>query len=48
VSSVREKPHQCERKTSPVKEEDLYKVCKQPNRGNLTYHSPLHSERGWG
>ena len=20
----------------------------QANRGNLTYHSPLHSERGWG
>ena len=20
----------------------------QPNRGNLTYYSPLHSERGWG
>ena len=29
-------------------EKNLYKVCKQAYRGNLTYHSPLHSERGWG
>ena len=31
----------CERK-------NLYEVCKQPNRGNLTYYAPRHSERGWG
>ena len=33
VCSVREKTLQRERK-------NLYKVCKQPNRGNLTYHAP--------
>ena len=26
----------------------LYEKCKQADRGNLTYYSPLHSERGWG
>jgi len=40
----------CERKT-------LYEVCKQPNRGNLTYYSPPYGGgagggaswfRGWG
>ena len=29
-------------------EKKLDDMCKQPNRGNLTYYSPLHSERGWG
>ena len=29
-------------------EKNLYEVCKQAQRGNLTYYSPLHSERGWG
>ena len=29
-------------------EKILYEKCKQANRGNLTYYSPLHSERGWG
>ena len=33
VCSVREKTLQRERK-------NLYEVCKQPNRGNLTYHAP--------
>ena len=23
-----------------VREKNLYEVCKQPNRGNLTYHAP--------
>ena len=41
VSSVREKTLQRERK-------NLYEVCKQPNRGNLTYYAPRHSEKGWG
>ena len=41
VCSVREKTLQRERK-------NLYEVCKQPNRGNLTYYAPRHSERGWG
>ena len=25
---------------SSVREKNLYEVCKQPNRGNLTYYSP--------
>ena len=25
---------------SSVREKKLYEVCKQPNRGNLTYYSP--------
>ena len=29
-------------------EKILYEMCKQANRGNLTYYSPLHSERGVG
>ena len=33
ASSVREKTLRRERK-------NLYEVCKQPNRGNLTYHAP--------
>ena len=41
VCSVRKKTLQRERK-------NLYEVCKQPNRGNLTYYAPRHSERGWG
>ena len=41
VCSVREKTLQRERK-------NLYEVCKRPNRGNLTYYAPRHSERGWG
>ena len=28
-------------------EKKLDDMCKQPNRGNLTYYSPLQSERGW-
>ena len=41
VWSVREKNVLRERKTS-------YASHKQANRGNLTYYSPLQSERGWG
>ena len=26
----------------------LFSISQQVNRGNLTYYSPLHSERGWG
>ena len=41
VSSVREKPPQRERRTYP-------RITSAANRGNLTYYSPRHSERGWG
>ena len=26
----------------------VFSSCQQASRGNLTYYSPLHSERGWG
>ena len=31
-----------------VRERPHHAPYKQPSRGNLTYYSPLHSERGWG
>jgi len=37
-----------EKKLCSVREKKLYEVCKRPNRGNLTYYAPRHSERGWG
>ena len=41
VRSVREK-------LTSVREKPPHAPRKQANRGNLTYHSPLHSEKGWG
>ena len=29
---------------SSVRKKKLYEVCKQPNRGNLTYYSPPYGE----
>ena len=37
-----------EKKLPSVRERPPHAPCKQPKRGNLTYYSPLHSERGWG
>ena len=34
--------------TFPPYVKQLISYHQQTNRGNLTYYSPLHSERGWG
>ena len=34
--------------TCPPHDSYVFSSYQQPNRGNLTYYSPLHSERGWG
>ena len=34
--------------TCPPNVQQPISYHQQPNRGNLTYYSPLHSERGWG